>query len=160
MKYRAQTLFLSTLLQVPGQFMVLYCIAMLLAVIVLDPECMAEIEKMGDAPYLFTSCLSLVETTVEVINRLMSKMSRKQKTAQLKKTDSGRPELNPMSLVKLAEASAQAVWGSARSVVNTPPLQIRDEEMFILCKWPGSITGCRGWFAACCVASSALNPST
>lgn len=37
-----------------------------------------------------------------------------------------------MSLVKLAEAAAMAVWGSARSCIDRPPLAITEDHMHAL----------------------------
>eukprot|EP00798_Chlamydomonas_sp_ICE-L_P023775 gene23775-9334_t len=104
----------------PGSAMIQFCMASLLATLVLDDEAMAVIRERGEAPVLFETCLLLLSSTLD---KLRDELERQ--LGNYYETDD-EPPLYDLALgVRLAEASSQAMWGSAHTCVTMKPIQIK-----------------------------------
>mmetsp|Transcript_26929 Transcript_26929/g.69418 ORF Transcript_26929/g.69418 Transcript_26929/m.69418 type:complete len:871 (-) Transcript_26929:1245-3857(-) len=110
----------------PGSSMVQFCMASLLATLVLDDETMELIRDSGEAPTLFESCLRLL---VSVFGKLHDELDRRT-NGYYKEGDTAVYDL--YLGVRLAEASSQAMWGSAHYCVQTSPVQIAMEQIMSL----------------------------
>lgn len=66
-----------TCAQGPGETMIQFCMASLLATLVLDDDAMALIKERNEAPIMFEACLVLLSSVMSQLKREVGKFIRK-----------------------------------------------------------------------------------
>lgn len=64
-------------MQGPGETMTQFCMASLLATLVLDDDAMALIKERNEAPIMFEACLVLLSSVMAQLKREVAKFIRK-----------------------------------------------------------------------------------
>ena len=115
-----------------------YCMACVLATLVLDHNAMQLICDRGDAPLLFDSCISLLSHTLDKIRAYAhggkSARDKRGKGQQAQKRDqpSEHANFDLTHAVNLSLACAQALWGSAYNCTLMRPMQIKEQHIMQL----------------------------
>lgn len=104
----------------PGAEKVQFCMASLLATVILDDDLMVEIKQRGESPQLFSKCTTVLSATLDRL--------RQHVTGQMDPAIPFDPHFN----VRLAEACAQAMWGSAHYCLAQEPPVVKMEQIVLL----------------------------
>ncbi|KAG1678758.1 hypothetical protein FOA52_012798 [Chlamydomonas sp. UWO 241] len=113
----------------PGAVMIQFCMASLLATLVLDDELMEMVRDRGDAPLFFEACILLLNVT---LRNLHDELDRQDGDYY---QDDEEPAVYDLALgIRLAEAAAQAMWGAAYMCVGESPCSVKMEHVMELGK--------------------------
>ncbi|GFH26691.1 uncharacterized protein HaLaN_24880, partial [Haematococcus lacustris] len=112
----------------PGSAIIQFCMASLLATMVLDDEAMELIREREEAPILFEACIVLLTSTLDKVYEELDRRTG----AYYKEGEE--PEYELYMGVRLAEASSQAMWGSAHYCVQMTPVRVKMEHVVELGK--------------------------
>ncbi|KXZ56071.1 hypothetical protein GPECTOR_2g953 [Gonium pectorale] len=109
----------------PGESMIQFCAASLLATLVLDDDAMELIRDRGEAPLMFEACIVLLHSTLTKLKREVARFY-----GQLSEEEAAAsPQFDVELGVRLAEAASQAMWGSAHYCVMMDPIQVKMEHI-------------------------------
>ncbi|GIL66635.1 hypothetical protein Vafri_20126 [Volvox africanus] len=109
----------------PGESMIQFCAASLLATMVLDDDAMELIRDRGEAPLMFEACIVLLHSTLGKLKREVARFYGQLTPEEMEATPTFDVELG----VRLAEAASQAMWGSAHYCVMMDPIQVKMEHI-------------------------------
>eukprot|EP00198_Chlamydomonas_reinhardtii_P003541 XP_001692877.1 flagellar associated protein [Chlamydomonas reinhardtii] len=105
----------------PGENMIQFCAASLLATLVLDDDAMELIRDRGEAPLMFEACIVLLQSTLGKLKREVQRFYGQLTPEEAASTPPFDVELG----VRLGEAASQAMWGSAHYCVMMDPIQVK-----------------------------------